>query len=317
MQVEKLILKFLSLVTFLRYPSQLKSSRYYIRDNYFSRLIQTKYLFKDYVSKEKYKVIVYKGEFQQELTFVLPFAYWHYLNGTLKKTVSCLDTKDFYFFSENHTEVFTQRTLEYDAHSFQFPNMTHTIKFSTLKWAPVPLKEHYKNNTFVYDKPLLIIANKFNIEWKNFPLNFFNIPVLDRIFKKYKHKYQIIYNRPLVNHIIMDNSDILDLDEYDWIRSEHPEVILLNDLYQKHQTKVNSFNHLQLMVYANSSHFVSVHGGTAALASYFGGTNIILSKSGIEHSFNEFDTIFPALSGARILHAKHEDDIFTFLEEYY
>ena len=315
--MEKLILKLLSFITLIRYPSQHKSSRYYIRDNYFSRLIQTKFLVKDYVTKDKYKEIVYKGEFQQELTFVLPFAYWHYLNGTLKRTISSLDTKDFYFFSKDHVEMFTQRTLEYDAHSFQFPNMTHTINFSTMKWAQVPLKEQYTNNTFIYAKPVLIIANKFNIEWKNFPLNFFNIPVLDKIITKYKQDYQIIYNRPAISQIVMDNSDILDLDEYDWIKSEHPEVLLVNDLYKQHQTKVNSFNHLQLLVYANCSHFISVHGGTAALASYFGGTNIILSKSGIEHSFNEFNTIFPALSGARILHAKTEDEVLDYLDKYY
>jgi hypothetical protein len=195
--------------------------------------------------------------------------------------------------------------------------MTHTIHFSTMKWARVPLKEQFTNNIFVYAKPVLIIANKFNIEWKNFPLNFFNIPVLDKIITKYKQDYQIIYNRPNISHIVMDNSDILDLDEYDWIRSEHPEVLLVNDLYKQHGTKVNSFNHLQLLVYANCSHFISVHGGTAALASYFGGTNIILSKSGIEHSFNEFNTIFPALSGARILHAKTEDEVLDYLDMYY
>jgi hypothetical protein len=82
-------------------------------------------------------------------------------------------------------------------------------------------------------------------------------------------------------------------------------------------TIVKNFNHLQLMVYANCNHFISVHGGTSALASYFGGVNVILSKSGIEHYFKEFETIFPALSGAKILHATSEEKMFQCLSEHY
>ncbi|MEJ5961714.1 hypothetical protein [Pedobacter immunditicola] len=71
------------------------------------------------------------------------------------------------------------------------------------------------------------------------------------------------------------------------------------------------------MVYANCDFFVSAHGGTAALASYFGGHNIILSKRGIEHDLNEFTTIFPALSGAKIHHAKTDSEVQGYLEKYY
>ena len=71
------------------------------------------------------------------------------------------------------------------------------------------------------------------------------------------------------------------------------------------------------MVYANCSRFISVHGGTAALASYFGGINIIFSRSGLEHLFNEFATIFPKLSNATILHAKSETELFKYLQQYY
>jgi hypothetical protein len=72
-----------------------------------------------------------------------------------------------------------------------------------------------------------------------------------------------------------------------------------------------------MQVYANCSHFISVHGGTAALASCFEGTNIILSKCGIEHELGEYNTIMPALSGATILHAKTENDVLKFVSQYY
>ena len=313
------ILRAFYIFVLLKYPKISKEYRYYIRDNYYSRLIQIKYFYNDFFRKKKYKTIEYHGEFQQELLFILPFAYWHYLNGTLKKTVGCSGTKDLYFFSENHEEKFFKREWpdNYNDSSFEVPNMAHNITFSYKKWAQVPLKEHYKNDIFVFEKPILVIANKYNIEWDQQPLNFLDIPTLDRIIKQYKHKYQIIYNRPPLNQIVSDNSDILDLNEYQWLQTEHPEVLLMNSLFESNKDSVNSFNHLQLMVYANCNNFISVHGGTAALASYFGGVNIILSKSGIEHVFNEFNSIFHDLSGAKVLHARTCNEIFEFLCKHY
>lgn len=312
-----LILKSLHLVVLIKHPNVQKKYRYYIRDNYYSRLFQTNYFFKDYLKKKKYKVIDYCGEFQQELTFILPFAYWHHLNGTLSRTIASKGTRELYFFSENHLEEYEHRDWTHGSESFEIPNRMHTVSLSYQKWARVPLKEHYRNNLFNFQKPILVIANKFNIEWNNAPLNFFSIATLDKIITACKDKYQIIYNRPLSNRIVSDNSEILDLKEYQWLRENHPDVLLFDDLYCQYQSQVNNFNHFQLLVYANCNRFISVHGGTAALASYFGGINIILSKSGVEHLFDEFNTIFPALSGAKILHAKMEEDILGYLQEHY
>lgn len=311
------IRKFFYLIATLKYPYIRKDYRYFIRDNYYCRFLQGKYFIKDYFIKKKYKKIEFQGEFEAEIRYVIPFAYWHYLNGTLKKTVSSKNTKEFYFFSEDHEEKFDERLWELNHSNYSIPNMTHSISFSYKKWKRVPFKAYYRNDIFVYDKPILVIANKYNIEWDGPPLNFFDIETLDKIMSKYGSKYQIIYNRPLSSHIVSDNSEILDLNEHDWIRKHYPETILLEDLYQQHREKVNNFNHLQLLVYSNCEHFISSHGGTAALASYFEGTNIILSKRGIEHDLNEFSSILTMLSGANILHAKTNEDILKYLDEYY
>lgn len=311
-----LIRKFLFVLVSLKYPHIKKDYRYFIRDNYFSRLNQIRFLFKDYFSKKKYKVIDFNGEFQQELTFVIPFAYWHYLNGTLKETISSKDSTPLYFFSKNHQEKYTERIWENNFANYSIPNMNHSISFSYRKWAAVPFKKQYANSLFVFEKPTLVIANKYNIEWGQSPINFFDIPTLDRIINDLKDAYQIIYNRPLQSQIVSDNSDILDLNEYEWLQTNHPEVILMRDLYKSYTDKF-SFNHFQLLVYANCQRFISVHGGTAALASYFGGTNIILSRRGVEHELKEFETIFPRLSGAKILHATAEEELFDFVNRYY
>ncbi len=292
-----------------------KKYRDHIRDNYYCRVRQLNYFAKDYLYKKKYKTIEFYGEFDQELRYVLPFAYWHYLNGTLKKTISSRYTMELYYFSENHEEKQGERSWEGSVGNFEIPNMKHSLIFSYNKFARVPLKDYYKNNLFLYARPILIIANKYNFEWDNSPINYIDKNVLGKIFENYKDKYQIIYNRPLATQIVSDNSMILDLNEFEWIRNNYWDVLLMNDLYERNKKVVNNYNHLQLMVYANCNHFISVHGGTAALASYFGGINIILSKSGVEHYFNEFETIFPALSGAHIIHAKTEDELLRYLKD--
>lgn len=318
--MERLILKALYVVARLRYPRLRKDLGYFVRDNYYCKLVQGRFLLKDYLVKKPYKVISYQGEFDQELRYVLPFAYWHHLNGTLQKTISAQRTKEFYFFSANHEERFSKRIWTESYAHYNVPNMTHSNSYSFKKWAQVPYKAHYKNNVFVYDKPLLVIANKYNIEWDQPPINYLDIPTLDRIIRTYGNRYQIVYNRPLPTQIVGDNSDTLQLNEHAWLRENHPTVLLMDDLFDQYQPSVvHNYNHLQLMVYANCNHFISMHGGTAALASCFGGMNIILSNPnwGHEHAFQEYKTLFPKLSGATILHARNRDEVITHLRDFF
>lgn len=315
--MKALLLKFLYVVAAARYPRIRPDLRYFVRDNYFARLNQIRFLGRDYGRKLPYKVIDYHGEFDQELRYVLPFAYWHFLNGTLKQTIGCTNTKPFYFFSPSHLETYTERVWQTGYGYYDVPNMTHSPTFDFSKWVRVPFREHYQNDRFRYPKPTLVVANKYNVEWDGPPVNFLSINVLDQIITACRGRYQIVYNRPLSTQIVGDNSETLDLHEHAWLRQHHPDVLLMNDLYEQHRESVGNYNQFQLMVYANCRHFISMHGGTAALASYFGGTNIILSKpgGGKEHDFNEYETIFPALSGASIRHAKTPDEVVRYVRE--
>lgn len=287
--------------------------KYFYRDTLSCKLVQWKYFLRDYTFKRSYKDIIYNGEFGQELLFVLPFAYWHYKNGTLRSTRSCKFTKELYFFSPNHVEEFNARTNEGN-YNFEIPRILYSHDYEISKWRPVPLKHQYENDIYKFDKPILIIANRYNMEWDGPPISFFDIPTLDFIVTNLKHDYTIIYNRPRPENIIEDNSESYDLNEFDWLERQHPEVILMENLYRENKGGAKNFNHFQLMVYANSSHFVSIHGGTATLASYFGGTNLILSKQGGEHHFHCFEKLFPKLSGATILHAKTNEEVKTYIQ---
>ena len=312
----KLLKKLASLLTRIRHRKMPSSYLYYYRDTIVCKLVQKKFFIADYVLKRRYKVIRYKGEFANELQFALPHAYWHYKNGTLKQTVSLLGTKEFYYFSENHLEENAERTNEGN-YNYNLPRILYSNDYDIEKWLPVPLKKIYTNKVYVYDKPILIIANKFNTEWDLPPINFFSIDMLDKIISTLKSKYQIIYNRPQAKDIVNDNSIIYDLDELEWLKEQHPEVILLDDLYTENKMGARCFNHLQLCIYANCNHFISIHGGTATLASYFGGVNLIFSQKGPEHYFHCYEKLYPQLSGATIVHASSEAAIAQSLEMYF
>ena len=312
--MKNLINKILSALVWIWHGKIDYNLRYFYRDTYYCHLVQLKYIIKDYLIKKKYKIVSFNGEFAPELQFVLPFAYWHYKNGTLKTTRSSKYTSELYFFSPDHKEIFDKRTNEGN-YNIEIPRVLYSHNYNMKKRLPVPLKQQYRNDIFVYEKPVLIVANRYNMEWDGPPISFFDIPLLQFIFENLLTKFTIIYNRPAAKNITADNSDIYDLNEFEWIKTNYPEVILMEDLYEENRMKVKSFNHLQLMVYANADAFISIHGGTATLASYFGGVNLILSKQGPEHHFNCFQKLYPKFSGAKIFHAKNNEQLKGFIEE--
>ena len=310
----RFIHKLINLYVLIRYNKVSQQFRHFYRLTYYCQWKQIQYFYHDYLSRKKYKDISFHGEFGAELQFALPFAYWHYKNGTLKRTNSSKFTKELYFFSEDHSECFTERTDEGN-YSCEFPRIVYSQNYDMSKWAQVPLKEIYRNDVYVYDKPILIIANRYNTEWDRQPVSYLSIPVLSFIIENLKNKYTIIYNRPRPENIIGDNSKILDLNEYLWLKDTHPDVILMHELYAENRAGAENFNHLQMMVYANSEHFISTHGGTSVLASYFGGINLILSKEGPEHHFDCYQKLYPKLSNARIFHAKDEETLERYIRQ--
>ncbi|HWK56124.1 MAG TPA: hypothetical protein VNQ80_02225 [Parapedobacter sp.] len=310
-----LVKKLASLYTKVRYRNVPYKYLYFFRDTVACKLYQTKYFFGDYGIKKPYKVVDFSGEFGAELQFALPFAYWHYLNGTLKETVSTPNTKELYYFSPKHTETNQRRTNEGN-YNYEIPRIIHSQDYNMKKWAQVPLKSIYRNDILVFKKPMLIIANKYNTEWDGPPVSYFSITVLDFFISQLKRKYQVIYNRPSGSHIVNDNSDIRDLNEHEWLRQQHPEVILVDDLYAKNVIKANNFNHFQLCLYANCENFISVHGGTSVLASYFGGKNLIYSRAGGEHYFNCFFDLYPKLANTEIMLAQKEEELFPLVDKF-
>ena len=273
--------------------SQLQAE--WVVQGFFTRLWQGRFALRDRWARP-YRDITCETEFGPELKHYLPYAYWHHLNRTLRKTVSFAGTQPFYFFSPDHIERPGRRGYVLDP---DIPNSEdHSFSYNYRRWARVPLKEHYARALdFGFAKPLVIIANKFNREWGRQPVNFLPTEILVRLMERLVPHYTVVYNRPAGDLIIGDHNAIGDLGEKSILRERFPEVLFAEDIFARMRPQVSGFNHLQLCLYAQCERFVSVQGGNSVLASYFGGTNLIFQRQGQEMFFHELKTIYPRLAG--------------------
>ena len=122
-------------------------------------------------------VLRYNGEFSYELIAVLPFAHWLASKGKDVSIESSKDTKCLYYFVKDHKEVFDERCF---CRPTGVPiHNIHVRWLNTFLWSPPPLKAQYKNDEFIYDKPTLIITNKYNSEWDFDPLTFLSLEFIE------------------------------------------------------------------------------------------------------------------------------------------
>lgn len=237
----------------------------------------------------------YGAEFGYELIAALPFAYWLHQNGELTKTVSCDDTKCLYYFSENHEETIPERRwnkFEEALRKAEIPNLNiHKPRLDSSRWSPPPLNEYYKNDIFDYD---YVVMNKYNNEWYGYPQNFIPTDVLDKVFTKLSGK-KVLYFHMTKDMGRDDSWPSLELNEWDIVKRYNIDTI--QDVMKKHDY---SLNHLQCLIYANCSQFISIAGGCAILASYFGGRNIIYAVDCPDIHSGELHGYYPNFSGSDI-----------------
>jgi hypothetical protein len=254
----------------------------------------------------------YFGEFAFELLAVVPYAYWLHRNGRLGFTQACADTRCLYYFSPAHEEIAQRRSyvpvtdypgartarMRWDAHAFP-------EHLDVAKWMPPPYKSTYRNAAFRWPKELCIVCNKYTSEPSvpfRGPVNFLPVPVLLGLLELLAPRYQVVYVRPTAQDIVGDHQAIGDLGEFEAIRSRFPDVLTIQQIHAAHPEL--SFNELQMRLFANCERFVSVLGGAAFLASYFGGTNIVYARAGWEVSCNAYANWFHLFSGAKVIRAR-------------
>ncbi len=193
-------------------------------------------------------------EFGYILWYYAPISYDAFLKGKLISTKSKIGTKPVFYFSENHTEdeihydpPMLKKTLQPIEHFTSCYKIEGPL-FIKDNWTPPPYKKIFKNDVYVYDKPILTINNKNTKEWGQHPHNYFNSDFLNKIFTELKSKYQIIYIRPpdkSENFKLQKDTNQISLDIGDKeILRNHPEVIDIETLLLKSDKVYNDLNHL-------------------------------------------------------------------------
>jgi hypothetical protein len=254
----------------------------------------------------------YFGEFAFEHLAVIPYAYWLYEQGRLEYTVSTPDTRCFYYFSPDHTEVAVDRRYvpiteypigEIDAREFDRTTFPEVI--DTSQWSPPPYRDIYGDDSrFHWPKPPVIVCNKTSTEFFHGGRTMVNSlapELLVAVVELLRDRYTVIYNRPRREDIVGDHDPIGETGDAEALARACPDVVMIQELHSEHPDL--TFNELQLRLFAGSARFVSVLGGSSYLASYFGGTNVVYARRGWEVNCHAYDNWFDKFSGARVVAA--------------
>ncbi len=248
-----------------------------------------------------------------ELTWMLlsyvPRAYEMHLSGRLSGSSAFRGSKPFFFFSNNHVEHDEEVRYD-DSHDIYNHDWKHPGVFPRYK-------DHYQSRSpLTFGKPLLIINNKYTVEWKRPPSNFIDVETLKIIIEKFYEKYQLIYLRPIGKEdgYWNDSQDIPPFNDYE-ILTDYPNVITMFNLMQEY-TGI-SYNEMQMFLFSNCDKFISVAGGASVLCSFFGGTNIIYRNGATKADDRKIwhtDSHLKTLNNSKIIGVNNFDSLIKEVE---
>ena len=246
----------------------------------------------------------FQGEFGYELAAMVPWAY-HTSQNCSMITYGSKGTKYLYYFSHNHTLYASRRESKNLPRENPFKIRTpHTRKAPTERWIMPPWKTRYRRHDVSFDKPLLIIWNKYTDEFdQKTPINFIPIHTLKALLDYLTPKYRIVY----IRYERPETDDYQRSHPYPdklMIRSNYTDVVLVDDLIKDLGSE--AVNLLIFSLGALGDNFISVQGGNSVVASQFGGQNIILAKQGRELRYGDYE-YYHNFSGAEIKVVQHED----------
>jgi hypothetical protein len=257
-------------------------------------------------------------EFGYELISVIPYANYLASKGLLTKTISGNDTDCLYFFSPKH-EINKETRSWFNTSKVLTPNIAihkHTLDKSQFL---VPnYKEHFANDRFSILREYVIICNRYNTEWNTKPINYFDLATLKALFELLQDKYQVIYINIEGRPELYDNAPPESLGDFDLLK-QYPKVINIHDLHKANNDL--SFNELQLMLFANCSKYITLNGGHAILAAYFGGENFIMSKYGkpqakeITENVNSYYRWYNEFGNQRCIHVSNEEILLNRIKD--
>lgn len=247
-------------------------------------------------------------EFGIELTLTLPYAYWLHTQGQLEKVITSKGMRPFYFFCNDVEEKYEFRTIDNEqAGMNKIPNSwiygfkenaslykdtwPDWHKFVDVErgcgilnyqqWSMPDFTTQFKGDSrFEFDRPFIVIANRYNFEHGHPPLGYFDIECLYSIFDYLTSKgYAVVYKRP-DNHegFPLDQNEITTVANNCVLQANVHDIGIIDDYklteYFEHVYLINDFkelftsltyNEIQLKLFANASGFITIAGGGSTL----------------------------------------------------
>ena len=286
-------------------------------------------------------------EFGYELVCSIPYANWLHQNNQLEKVITCTDMKPFYFFTDKVEERYTKRSIDNSTNGVQnLPNswIHHNALALTGKdYSELTEQQRYDVNgcldysqwiapdfkTKNYDDSLqlpenyIIISNRYNLEHGAAPVGYFDIESLYNIITYLtKNGYAVIYKRPKNTEFATDPNELVNIDIMANVKdigiiTDYQLIEMLDNAYLFDDIQKNipgTYNETQLKIYARSSGFISMGGGSSILCSYFNMPVVIyVNTSGdIRPGYFDGDSYFNKLSNAMIYPViDKKDDILS------
>jgi hypothetical protein len=257
----------------------------------------------------------YNIEFGYELLSAVPYAYALHLKGELEGTESGFDTAPIYYFSPKHIENSKPRGFT-NTHIAREKGLPYT-KIHREERPPLlfpPYKQHYRNDLYKWEKPTLVICNRYTTEWGCEPVNFFDLSIIDWLFSNLKGQYEIVYFAINLPDELKDEQDHRELNDIEICKRHGVKIF--------QEIKGESWNESMLKVFANCEHYITMNGGYSIMASLFGGTNIIYSNAFApvktkELKVNSFWRWYPNHSNQRTVHAAKYSELKDWVKSIY
>lgn len=290
------------------------------------------------------QVINYVGEYGNEVGIFVPYIHYLKKTGAMndKKVSTYVGMKPYYFFLEDHEIEYRNESRLYGpcpSLGTQFPYFPKYILDNSDKaFIENHITEfispdfHHFYNSHQIDhiinsvKPLIIINNKYNLEWDASagPQNFFSIDELRTILQMITPYYTVVYCRTSdirLNNYSTDRNETSTtcvLEERQMILSEFKDVLFIEKLITEYNL---DFNYFKCILNAKAFATISILGGVNYFDAYFPSKHIIYYKF-IPHYlpylnktyYQNMHNILCPNNHSEILFTNREEQLMSFIQ---
>lgn len=243
-------------------------------------------------------VLEYTGEFGPELVLFLPVCAWLSKAGLAQdRTVSTYAGMCTFYEDLGFAEIIEKETARKYVPSEHRPAWLPIRDEHTFDGLGRPAFHYYPDLRTKYaaydwldgllpsDRALVVVHNKYNLEWGVGPVNHIPIEALRSIFSLLHEQFQVVYIRHGARKIggftEDHNSTIADFRDDDLLK-EFPGVAWFDDLYSRHVERGGKpdLNCFKNVLYSRAHRFITSQGGGAHQMALFSGAIMLVHHRG-------------------------------------